>query len=127
MKGGKGKNLPDEDHVIRYVPWGRLRKDEDDNVLGFLPQAFQLRPEEDYLSVNWVEYHDGDRESQIRLSVWDMRDSFGKATWGKKRLCNWQCRSGQENLSGLRQSRARYSRTGPSQKSGPFCDPSATT
>jgi hypothetical protein len=78
MKGGKGKNLPDEDHVIRYVPWRRLRKDEDDNVLGFLPQAFQLRPEEEYLSVNWVEYYDGDREGQIRLSVWAMRDSFEK-------------------------------------------------
>src|SRR5271155_3214568 len=80
MKGGEGKNLPDEDHVIRYVPWGRLRKDEDDNVLGFLPQAFQLRREEDYLSVNWAEYYDGDRETQIRLSVWAMRDSFDVGT-----------------------------------------------
>jgi hypothetical protein len=78
MKGGKGKNLPDEDHVIRYVAWGRLRKDGDENVLGFLPQAFQLRSDEDYLSVNWLEYHDGDRETQIRLSVWAMRDSFEK-------------------------------------------------
>lgn len=83
MKGGKGKNLPDEDHLIRYVPWGRLRKDEDDNVLGFLPQAFQLRPDEDYLSVNWVEYYDGDRESQIRLSVWAMRNSFEKPLGAK--------------------------------------------
>jgi hypothetical protein len=78
MKGGKGKNLPDEDHVIRYVPWSRLLKDEDQNVLGFLPQAFQLRPEEEYLSVNWIEYHDGDRATQIRLSVWAIRDSFDK-------------------------------------------------
>lgn len=83
MKGGKGKNLPDEDHVIRYVPWGRLRKAEDDNVLGFLPQAFELRPEEDYLSVNWIEYHDGDRETRIRLSVWAIRDSFEKPLGGK--------------------------------------------
>jgi len=83
MKGGKGKNLPDEDHVIRYVPWGRLRRDEEDNILGFLPQAFQLRPEEDYLSVNWLEYHDGDRERQIRLSVWDMRASFEKPLGAK--------------------------------------------
>jgi hypothetical protein len=29
-------NLPDEDHVMRYVPWKKLRRDEDDNVLGFL-------------------------------------------------------------------------------------------
>jgi hypothetical protein len=76
MKGGRGKNLPDEDHVTRYVPWARLRKDDDDNVLGFLPQAFQLRPDEEYLSVDWLEYHDGDRDTQIRLSVWATRDSF---------------------------------------------------
>jgi hypothetical protein len=83
MKGGKGKNLPDKDHVIRYVPWGRLRKDEDENVLGFLPQAFQLRPEEQYLSINWLQYYDGDRETQIRLSVWAMRGSFAKPLGAK--------------------------------------------
>ena len=82
-KGGKGKNLPDEDHVIRYVPWGRLRKDEDENVLGFLPQAFQLRPEEHYLSVNWLQYYDGDRDAQTRLSVWAMRDSFERPLGAK--------------------------------------------
>lgn len=77
MKGGKGKNLPNDDHVIRYVPWGRLRRDEDDNVLGFLPQAFQSRPDEPYLSVNWLEYYEGDRDTQLRASLWAMRDSFG--------------------------------------------------
>jgi hypothetical protein len=83
MKGGKGKNLPDEDHVIRYVPWSRLLKDEDLNVLGFLPQAFQLRPEEDYLSINWLQYYDGDRYTQIRLSVWAIRSSFVKPLGAK--------------------------------------------
>jgi hypothetical protein len=82
-KGGKGKNLPDEDEVIRYVPWTRLRKDEDENVLGFLPHAFQLRPDEDYLSINWLQYHDGDRETQIRLSVWAIRDTFEKPLGAK--------------------------------------------
>jgi hypothetical protein len=62
-------NLPDEDHVMRYVSWGRLRKDEDDNVLGFLGDAFKLKPNEDYLSVNWLEYFDGDREAKIQASV----------------------------------------------------------
>ena len=76
MKGGKGKNLPDEDHVVRHVPWQRLRKDDDDNVIGFLGQAFELRPDEEYLSVNWLEYHDGDHDTQVRLTVWAIRDSF---------------------------------------------------
>lgn len=74
MKGGKGTNLPDEDHVIRYVPWGRLRRDDDDNVLGFLPQAFQRREGEEYLSVNWVEFYEGIRAARVCLSVWALRD-----------------------------------------------------
>jgi hypothetical protein len=66
---GKGANLPDEDHVMRYVPWTKLRRDEDENVIGFLPHAFELRPEEESLSVNWLEYFNGDRENRIRDSV----------------------------------------------------------
>jgi hypothetical protein len=62
-------NLPDDDHVMRYVPWGRLRRDGDDNVLGFLPQGFQRRETEESLSVNWIEYFSGDRHSQITASV----------------------------------------------------------
>jgi hypothetical protein len=62
-------NLPDEDHVMRYVPWGKLRRDGDDNVLGFLGEAFKLRPNENSLSVNWLEKFDGDREERILASV----------------------------------------------------------
>jgi hypothetical protein len=63
------RNLPDDHHVMRYAPWGKLRRDEDDNVLGFLGEAFKLRPDEDSLSVNWLEYFDGDHEAQIQASV----------------------------------------------------------
>lgn len=72
----KVTNLPDEDHVMRYVPWARLRRDENENVVGILPQAFQLRDGEKYLSVNWVEYHPGDWQAQLRASVWAIRRSF---------------------------------------------------
>lgn len=65
----KGMNLPDEDHVMRFVPWSRLRRDEDENVIGFLPHAFELRPAEQSLSVNWLEYFNGDREIRIQESV----------------------------------------------------------
>lgn len=65
-------NLPDEHHVVRYVPWGKLRRDGDDNVLGFLPQAFQLRPEEEYLSVSWLEFYP-DLASNVRDAIWVMR------------------------------------------------------
>lgn len=93
----KGTNLPDEDHVMRYVPWTRLRRDEDENVIGFLPQAFELRPDEESLSVNWLEYFDGDREDRIRDSVKMFRDirtvgkksAFGIGNVGQiKRTCS---------------------------------------
>jgi hypothetical protein len=58
---------------MRYVPWTRLRKDEDDNVLGFLGDAFKLKPNEDHLSVNWLEYFDGDRDMKIQASVSRLR------------------------------------------------------
>jgi hypothetical protein len=62
-------NLPDEDHVMRYVPWKKLLTDKDDNVLGFLGEAFKLKPNEPSLSVNWIEWFGGDREANIRAAV----------------------------------------------------------
>jgi hypothetical protein len=88
-------NLPDEDHVMRYVSWNRLNKDEDDNVLGFLPQAFARRPDEESLSVNWMEFFT-DPATRVRDSVWAMRktrdvgtkSAFGIGNVGKiKETC----------------------------------------
>jgi hypothetical protein len=75
-------NLPNEDHVMRYVSWGKLRRDGDDNVLGFLGEAFKLRPDETYLSVNWIEYFgfEGDREAQIQASVKTFRKTLNVGT-----------------------------------------------
>jgi len=73
-------NLPDNDHVMRYVPWGRLRRDGDDNVLGFLGVAFQRRANEDSLSVNWLEYFPGDRDTKIRASVTKFRETIHVGT-----------------------------------------------
>jgi hypothetical protein len=69
----KGMKLPSMDHVARHVPWTRLRKDEDDNVLGLLPQVFQLRPDEPGLSVNWLEYYPGDHKARIHAVVNNLR------------------------------------------------------
>lgn len=74
----KGANLPDDHHVMRYVPWSRLLRDEDDNVVGFLAQAFALRPDEESLSVNWLEYFGGDRKTNIRDSVLEFRRTLTK-------------------------------------------------
>jgi hypothetical protein len=48
--------LPDDHRVVRYVPWSRLRRDEDDNVIGVLGVAFKLRDGEEYLSATWAEF-----------------------------------------------------------------------
>jgi len=72
----KGANLSDDHHVMRHVPWSRLIKDEADNVVGFYSQAFALRPNEESLSVNWLEYFGSDRKTNIRDSVLDFRRTF---------------------------------------------------
>lgn len=79
--------LPDVDHCIRYVPWARLRKDEDDNVIGILGAAFRLREDENYLSATWAEFfpahshHDRVVASirAIRASNMDVRPKSGFA------------------------------------------------
>lgn len=81
---------------MRHVPLTRLRKDEDGNVIGFLGQAFALRPDENELSVNWLEYFDGTRDQKINELVKSVRvtknvgakSAFALGNVGKiKRTC----------------------------------------
>jgi len=72
----KGQQLLDIHHVMRYVSWTKLRKDGEDNVLGFFPSAFELRPTEESLSVNWLEYFSGDHQNQVAESVREFRRGF---------------------------------------------------
>ena len=63
-------DLPENDHVMRHVPYKKLLKDEDGNPIGFLAQAFEMRPGEPGLSVNWLEYfkkndHKGNAKESI--------------------------------------------------------------
>jgi hypothetical protein len=69
------KYVPDEDHVVRYVPWARLRKDEHGNVLGVLGAAFRLRDTETYLSATWAEFHPGPRDDCITAAIKTIRNS----------------------------------------------------
>jgi hypothetical protein len=65
------KYIPPDHSLIRYVSWAKLRKDgeNEDKVIGILPDAFRLRPGEGELSAAWLEFYDGDRTQQIKLSV----------------------------------------------------------
>ncbi|MCV9942974.1 hypothetical protein [Rhizobium sp. BT-175] len=44
-------------------------------MVGILPQAFALRPEEEYLSVTWQEFFSGDEREQLRCAVNAIRNS----------------------------------------------------
>ena len=65
MNGG---DLPDSDHVVRYARFTDILDDGSLNC-----SAFQLRPTDSGLSVNWLEYFEGQSKSQqlneIRLLI----------------------------------------------------------
>lgn len=62
-------NLPHDHHVARYVPYQRTRRDEADNVVGILAEAFRLRPGEQGLSVTWIEHFVGGWDDQLQATV----------------------------------------------------------
>ena len=62
-------NLPPDHHVVRYVPFGRTRRDEDDNVVGIYAEAFRRKPDEDGLSVTWIEHFAGGWDDQLQAAV----------------------------------------------------------
>ncbi len=69
------QKLPPNDHVVRYVPWARLRKDDNDKVIGILGDAFKLREDEKALSATWLEYFPGERTEQVTGAVQAIRAS----------------------------------------------------
>lgn len=69
--------LPPEHNIVRNVPWGKLRKDENDpeRVIGILGEAFRMRPNDEALSATWMEYFAGSRQDKIFASIRAMRAS----------------------------------------------------
>lgn len=54
----RGKDIPEEDHVVRYVPFSK-QIIINDEVVGLYPHAFTLREVEkagEKISVSWLEY-----------------------------------------------------------------------
>lgn len=63
-----GDPLPDDDHVVRYCRPAQVSSH------GLpLPEAFELRTDEAYLSVNWLEYF---QESDLTAAVQRVREAF---------------------------------------------------
>jgi hypothetical protein len=71
-----GDDLPDGSRVVRYVPYGRMEKDENDNFLRPLPSAFEARVGEEYLSVTWCDYFEGLGDQRLRCAVEAIRGSM---------------------------------------------------
>lgn len=69
------KEIPNDYSIMRYAGRNRLIL-EDDKVVSFFPQAFALRPDEEYLSVTWVEYFKGAPAEQRVRAIKAFRRSF---------------------------------------------------
>jgi len=69
--------LDEEHHVSRHVPYKKLIRDESDEPVGVLPQAFEMRQKlgEKALSVNWLEYFDSHHDDNIVRMVKSFRKS----------------------------------------------------
>ncbi|MEO6198734.1 MAG: hypothetical protein ABIO68_02185 [Sphingomicrobium sp.] len=66
------------------MPWSRLRRDQDDNVIGVLPQAYQRREDEESISVNWLERTPGSRKAQLIQAVVMIRNTQPSGRVGAK-------------------------------------------
>lgn len=49
-------DVPDNDHIVRYVPAAQIFTDDSVDSSNFRPRDLGGKPET-YVSVNWVEYH----------------------------------------------------------------------
>jgi hypothetical protein len=57
--------LADEHCAVRHVPFQLIDRDDNETVRGVFPQAFELRPGEEYLSACWLEYFDASYLGQL--------------------------------------------------------------
>jgi hypothetical protein len=66
--------LGKKDHVARHAPYKKILRDEHDNPVGLLPQAFEMREiDNGALSVNWLEFFDETHENNIIKMIKDFR------------------------------------------------------
>ena len=80
--------IPDEDHVVRYVPISRQARNPDGNLIGngLVWSALQQRKDEKTVSVNWLEYHKGSRSNRLKLIKDELAKSFPPKSLSKALL-----------------------------------------
>ena len=62
----RGSLIPDEDDVVRHVPYRKIIFDDNENIVGIFPQAYTLRKDEQHLSVSWLDIHEGSRLEKLK-------------------------------------------------------------
>jgi len=72
----KNTPIPDDNHIARHIPWNKLRKDMDDNVIGILGEAFKQKPTERYLSATLLEHFSGTYIEQIDSVIKEVRKYY---------------------------------------------------
>jgi hypothetical protein len=69
----KNVPIPEDNHILHHIPWNKLRKNENDEVIGILGEVFKMRETEKYLSANWLEHFTGTYGEQIIAAVQEVR------------------------------------------------------
>lgn len=89
----RGNALPDADHVMRHVSYSKQLRDAQDNVVGFLPAAFEHREGEASLSMNWLEFYNSTYSANVAACRASLKASrggrkalFGVAEVGKTKI-----------------------------------------
>lgn len=77
-----GRPLPDQDHIARYCKPKTLNENGRPSRT-----AFMLKPDEDYLSVNWLEYF-GEIEREEQLNKIRRHIQLSLASTGKLAVLN---------------------------------------
>lgn len=72
----KNTAIPDDNHLLRHIPWSKLRKNENDEVVGILGEAFKMRENEKYLSATLLEHFSGTQKEQIDLAIKEVRKYY---------------------------------------------------
>jgi hypothetical protein len=84
------KALPDDHHVMRYVPRSKQFIDDDENCLGPSPAAFAIRQDDEGgLSVTEVEHFGSMNPSSRALAAAAYRDSLHSKKLGATAVFAW--------------------------------------
>lgn len=79
MAKPKNTLLEGDEGIVRKCGHQAIMRDDDLAIVGIAPPAFALRDKagETYLSASWLEYHAGNRISQLKQTLDTLRKKFG--------------------------------------------------